>query len=78
MAKKKRPARNIRVRMLRDLDFSPDGINIRRFEAGGSYSLPKAQADRYLKKGLAEEDKAVDKVPETKGGKHGGRSQKRR
>lgn len=58
--------RNVKVRMLRDIPFSSDGINVVTFKAGESYSLPKAQAKRYLDKELAERDKAINRSPETK------------
>ena len=59
-------AKNVRVRMLRDVDYSSDGVNIVRFEIGKTYSLPKAQAQRYMDKRLAEQDKAKGRSPETK------------
>lgn len=56
----------MRIRMLRDLPVSSDGINVITLKAGESYDLPKSQAKRYLGKELAERDKAVDKAPENK------------
>ena len=59
-------SKNVRIRMLRDVPFAADGINVVTYKTGVSYSLPKDQAKRYLAKGLAEQDKAKDRSPETK------------
>ena len=58
--------KNVRIRMLKDVPFAADGINVVTYKAGVSYALPKEQAKRYLAKKLAEQDKAKGKSPETK------------
>ena len=56
----------MRIRMTRDHDVALDGINIQRLKQGGSYDVPERFANRWLEKGIAVEDKAIDKAPETK------------
>jgi len=58
--------KKIRIRMLRDVPFSADGINVVTYKTGASYSLPKDQAKRYLDKKLAEQDKAKSASQEQK------------
>jgi hypothetical protein len=62
----KKKERTMKVRMLRTFDASTDGVNSSRLVAGESYNLPEDQAKRYLKKGLAEKDKAGKEPEETK------------
>ena len=56
----------MRIRMTRDLDAAFDGINTQKLRKGESYDAPESFAKRYLEKGIAIEDKAIDKAPETK------------
>ena len=56
----------MRIRMTRDLDAAFDGNNVQKLKRGESYDAPESFAKRYLKKGIAIEDKAIDKAPEVK------------
>lgn len=56
----------MRLRMIREVIGSPDGIEVRRYEAGRVYEIPAPLAQALLASGRAEEDKAIDRVPETK------------
>lgn len=56
----------MRVRMTRNLSAAFDGNNIQELKQGESYDIPESFAKRYLDKGIAIEDKAIDKPPETK------------
>ena len=52
------------VRMVLSARGSPDGIEVRHYEAGKKYDLPAELADVFLAQGWAEEDKEL--VLETK------------
>jgi len=56
----------LRIRMTRDLDAAFDGITVQKLKAGESYDIPASFAERYLSKGIAIEDKAIDAAPEIK------------
>lgn len=56
----------MRIRMLRDLEIAFDGRTVRELKRGESYDVPEAFVPNLLRKGYAEEDKAIDKAPETK------------
>jgi hypothetical protein len=48
----------VRVRMLRTMNGSPDGIQVNTYEAGQVYDkVPQSLADVFLREGAAEEDK---------------------
>ncbi len=52
------------IRMLRTLKGSPDGFEVREYEAGRKYDVPEGLAENFLGQGAAEEDKEL--VLETK------------
>ena len=55
----------MKVRMLSTRRGSPDGIEIREYEAGRKYDLSPSLAEIFLGAGWAEEDKELA-PPETK------------
>ena len=54
----------MKVRMLITKRGSPDGLEVREYEAGKKYDLPERLAGIFLSQGWAEEDKEL--VLETK------------
>ena len=55
-----------RVRMLETRKGSPDGIRTVLYEAGALYALPEALAGPWIAKGIAEEEKSLERAPELK------------
>jgi hypothetical protein len=69
----------MKIRMLQSTKGSPDGIEVRQYEAGTKYDVPEELAAVFLSQGWAEEDKEF--VLETKAETQGEgqtRKQKRR
>lgn len=60
----------MKIRMLRTLKGSPDGLEVREYEAGRKYDVPERLAGNFLGQGAAEEDKEL--VLETKSKPQGG------
>ena len=58
--------KKMRVRMLKDHRASFDGNNELSLERGKVYDAPERLAGRWLEKGIAMEDKAIDPPKETK------------
>ncbi|WP_143123680.1 hypothetical protein [Thermoactinomyces sp. DSM 45892] len=56
----------MRIRMIRTMPGSPDGMKIYIYEADQVYDLPSSLARTFLEEGWAREDKAIDKIPEVK------------
>ena len=54
----------MKIRMLTTKRGSPDGLEVREYEAGHKYDLPAELASVFLAQGWAEEDKEL--VLETK------------
>lgn len=61
-----RPSPLRRVRMLETRKGSPDGIRTVLYEAGRVYSIPEALAGPWIAKGIAEEEKSLERAPELK------------
>lgn len=55
-----------RVRMLETRKGSPDGIRTVLYEAGRLYAIPEALAGPWIAKGIAEEEKSLERAPELK------------
>lgn len=55
-----------RVRMIQSRKGSPDGVRTVLYEAGTLYALPEALAGPWIAKGIAEEEKSVERAPELK------------
>lgn len=49
----------MKIRMLTTKRGSPDGLEIREYEAGKKYDLPERLAGNFLGQGAAEEDKEL-------------------
>lgn len=58
--------RMMRIRMTHTTNGSPDGLVVRRYEAGEAYTLPARLARNFLEQGVAIQDKAIDRAPNTK------------
>lgn len=56
----------MRVRMLINYRYLPDGINPINIKAGEIIDVPESVAMIWLKEGKAEEDKSLDGPPEVK------------
>lgn len=56
----------MRVRMLINYQYLPDGINPVDIKAGQIVDVPESVAMIWLKEGKAEEDKSLDGPPEVK------------
>jgi hypothetical protein len=54
----------MKVRMLTTKLGSPNGLEVREYEAGQKYDMPESLAEIFLSQGWAEEDKEL--VPEIK------------
>lgn len=69
----------MKIRMLRTLKGSPDGIEVREYEAGRKYDIPESLAANFLGQGAAEEDKElILEIKEEPRGEAPARKQKRR
>ena len=61
-----RKEKTMRLRMTRDLEIAFDGRTPQALKSGKSYDIPESFVSNLMQKGFAIEDKAIDKVPETK------------
>lgn len=61
-----RKEKRMKVRMLISKKGCPDGIHVLDYDAGKSYDMPEQLANVMVENGWAEEDKAMDRAPETK------------
>jgi len=61
----------MKVRMLKESQGSPDGIQVKTYKVGEIYDLPESLASVFLKLGWAERDKSMSGPKETKKGKKG-------
>jgi len=72
----------MKIRMLRTLKGSPDGLEVREYEAGRKYDVPERLAGNFLGQGAAEEDKElvleVKDEAEAEDGADGGAGKPRR
>lgn len=58
------PLRRVRMRLSRK--GSPDGVRTVLYEAGRLYTIPEALAGPWIAKGIAEEEKSLERAPELK------------
>ena len=49
----------MKVRMVKTVNGSPDGIEVRQYAAGAKYDVPAGLATVFLAQGWAEEDKEL-------------------
>ena len=56
----------MKVRMLKTMNYYPDGIHEKICQMGEKYDLPEIVAISWLKQGFAEEDKVLEVPKETK------------
>ena len=56
----------MKIRMLGNSRGAPDHIHSQDYEAGKKYDVPEQLAEQFFRKGLAEEDKALEVPKETK------------
>ena len=56
----------MKVRMLKTMKGSPDGIQVNEYEVGRKYDLPESLGKVFLENKWAEQDKAARGPSETK------------